>query len=140
MCDYSLESHESRPARIGERVTTTKFFYSPTGGFCGQETPEVAVCVLPGTELRFDKPIRIGGLWGWLVPFWEPDSHMARFRQINVGSSHKHHDSIEFENGRIVLLNDLRSGQHATVLQLPIAATSNLTHVEGEVTALELVG
>ncbi|MBV9458746.1 MAG: hypothetical protein JO141_14670, partial [Bradyrhizobium sp.] len=32
------------------------------------------------------------------------------------------HDAIEFPNGRIVLLTDLRPGQRATVLQLPAVA------------------
>ena len=30
-----------------------------------------------------------------------------------------HHDALEFPDGTIVLLTDLREGQQATVLQLP---------------------
>jgi hypothetical protein len=30
-----------------------------------------------------------------------------------------HHDALELANGRIVLVTNLREGQHATVLQLP---------------------
>jgi hypothetical protein len=32
-----------------------------------------------------------------------------------------HHDALEFPNGQIVLLHRLCEGQHATVLQLPVA-------------------
>jgi hypothetical protein len=30
-----------------------------------------------------------------------------------------HHDALEFPDGEIVLVTQLREGQHATVLQLP---------------------
>ena len=30
-----------------------------------------------------------------------------------------HHDALEFPDGKVVLLNDLREGQIATVIQLP---------------------
>jgi hypothetical protein len=30
-----------------------------------------------------------------------------------------HHDALEFPDGEIVLVTELREGQHATVLQLP---------------------
>jgi hypothetical protein len=39
---------------------------------------------------------------------------------VNLEHVLKHHDAIEFPNGRIVLLTDLRRGQRATVLQLPV--------------------
>ena len=122
MCDYSLEHRESREAVVGEELTTKNFSNSPnspTRGFSAPENPEMAVCLLPGTELKFEKPIRIEGLWGLLLPFTEPDSYLARFRQINLESAYKHHDAIELETGRIILLNDLRGDQKAIVLQLP---------------------
>jgi hypothetical protein len=31
-----------------------------------------------------------------------------------------HHDALEFPDGKVVLINDLREGQIATVLQLPV--------------------
>jgi hypothetical protein len=46
---------------------------------------------------------------------------LARFRQINIGQSHHHHDALEFSNGEIVLVTDLKPGQRATVLQLPVS-------------------
>jgi len=32
-----------------------------------------------------------------------------------------HHDALEFPSGTIVLLHKLCEGQHATILQLPVA-------------------
>ena len=47
----------------------------------------------------------------------------ARFRQINKGQSNLHRDALEFPDGNIVLLTHLRTGQRATVLQLPASAS-----------------
>jgi hypothetical protein len=46
----------------------------------------------------------------------------AIFRQVNTSRLAAHHDALEFPNGRIVLLTQLRPGQEATVLQLPARA------------------
>ena len=43
----------------------------------------------------------------------------AIFRQLNKHEPMKHHDALEFPDGRIVLLTKLSEGQKATVLQLP---------------------
>jgi hypothetical protein len=47
------------------------------------------------------------------------DYATAIFRQVNKNEPFKHHDALEFPDGRIVLLTRLREGQQATVLQLP---------------------
>ena len=52
MCDYSLQSVLSRPAKVGDRLTT-RDFGTQTRGFSAPEDKNVAVCVLPGTELSF---------------------------------------------------------------------------------------
>ena len=33
MCDYSLHHVASRPANVGDKLVTTKFVNTPTGGF-----------------------------------------------------------------------------------------------------------
>jgi hypothetical protein len=48
-------------------------------------------------------------------------ARVARFRQSNLPKLYTHQDSLEFPNGTIVL--DLRLGQRATVLQLPVQRT-----------------
>jgi hypothetical protein len=44
---------------------------------------------------------------------------VARFRQIDMDNPATHHDALEFPNGEVVLLTNLRPGQLAAVLQLP---------------------
>jgi hypothetical protein len=56
MCDYSLHNVKSRPAKVGDKLTTHNF-YTGTGGFAVPEDVSTAVCVLPGTELAFAKPV-----------------------------------------------------------------------------------
>ena len=48
----------------------------------------------------------------------------AIFRQVNKTEPMKHHDALEFPDGRIVLLTKLSEGQVATVLQLPAQPTT----------------
>jgi hypothetical protein len=43
---------------------------------------------------------------------------------VNKNEARKHHDALEFPDGRIVLLTQLFEGQEATVLQLPAQPAS----------------
>ena len=52
MCDYSLHNVRSRPAKVGDKLTT-RDFGTGTRGFAASEDANMAVCVLPGTELSF---------------------------------------------------------------------------------------
>jgi HSP20 family molecular chaperone IbpA len=52
------------------------------------------------------------------------DYATAIFRQVNKNEPFKHHDALEFPDGRIVLLTRLSEGQEATVLQLPAQPTT----------------
>jgi hypothetical protein len=118
MCDYSLRSIKSRPAKIGDKLTT-RDFGTGTRGFAASEDPSVAVCVLPGTELAFGHEVKHSAtrLWPWHdnpIGFTT-----AIFRQINKDRVATHHDALEFPDGQIVLLTCLCEGQQATVLQLP---------------------
>jgi hypothetical protein len=117
MCDYSLQNVSSRPATVGDQLTT-RDFGTGSHGFCAAENADLAVCVLPGTELSFAADVKRMPM-GFL-PWRRKIGHRtAIFRQINVHVSAAHHDALEFPDGRIVLLTHLCVGQHATVLQLP---------------------
>ena len=50
MCDYSLHNVRSRPAKVGDQLTT-RDFGTGTRGFAASEQANQAVYVLPGTEL-----------------------------------------------------------------------------------------
>jgi hypothetical protein len=118
MCDYSLHSVKSRPAKVGDKLTT-RDFGTGTRGFAASEDANVAVCVRPGTELSFTDAITClpTGLIPWRGKVVEYKT--AIFRQINKDKIAVHHDALEFPDGRIVLLTTLCEGQQATVLQLP---------------------
>jgi hypothetical protein len=100
---------------------TTRFNNSITRGFAAVGKPNVAVCLLPGTELAFDENVeceRLGGMF----PSKKMGQRLARFRQINMDAPASHHDAVEFPDGQMVLLTRLCEGQRATVLQLPATA------------------
>jgi hypothetical protein len=123
MCDYSIQNVRSRPARVGDKLTT-RDFGTCTRGFAAVEDIGVAVCVLPGTELAFSNAVTLEdpSILGWKVK--KLDYATAIFRQVNKNEPFKHHDALEFPDGRIVLLTRLSEGQGATVLQLPVQPTA----------------
>ena len=116
MCDYSLHDVKSRPAKVGDKLTTRKF-YSGTTGFSAPEDASTAVCVLPGTELSFTDEVRRVRLWPWSNDVMYHKT--AIFRKVNQQVPMHHHDALEFPDGKVVLLTLLVEGQGATVLQLP---------------------
>ena len=116
MCDYSLHFVASRPARVGDKLVSTRFRTSPTRGFAAIGQADRAVCLLPGTEVAFERDVEFDGLFGVRRRLKQK---LARFRQINLDQPTMHHDALEFPDGEIVLVTELREHQHATVLQLP---------------------
>jgi hypothetical protein len=126
MCDYSLHSVASRPAKAGDKLVTAGFAATSTRGFAAIGEPTVAVCLLPGTELAFESDVN------WKRPFAifrrrnKPCGKVARCRQVDTSDPNCHHDAIEFPDGRVVLLTQLCKGQKAIVLQLP--APSRAVH------------
>jgi hypothetical protein len=119
MCDYSLQNVKSRPAKVGEKLRT-QHFNTGTIGFAAPEDANMAVCVLPGTELDFATSVRCsarGGLFSWRPTVVKHTT--AIFRQVNSDNPRTHHDALEFPDGQMALLTDLWEGQEATVLQLP---------------------
>lgn len=115
MCDYSLHAVATRPAKVGDKLVSTKFPHTITRGFAAPNEPEVAVCLMPGTEIAFEGDVEYDG------SFFRKKvgNTLARFREVNLDQEHRHHDALEFANGQIVLLTQLAPGQTATVLQLP---------------------
>jgi hypothetical protein len=118
MCDYSLHSVKSRPAKVGDKLTT-RDFGTGTRGFAAPEDVSVAVCVRPGTELSFARDVTCQpiGMLGWRDDVIKHKT--AIFRQVNIEKVAAHHDALEFPDGQVVLLTCVREGQEATVLQLP---------------------
>jgi hypothetical protein len=82
MCDYSLHNVKSRPAKVGDKLTT-RDFGTGTRGFSASEDESLVVCVRPGTELSFAEEVTFSatGLAGW----WRKviNHKTAIFRQVN---------------------------------------------------------
>ena len=122
MCDYSLQSVASRPAKVGDKLVTTRFGNFITRGFAAAGEPNVAVCLLPGTEIAFHDDIELeGGLR--FIKEWTREKRtgerVARFRKVHTDQPTTHHDALELPSGAIVLVTRLCEGQYAKVLQLP---------------------
>jgi hypothetical protein len=124
MCDYSLHDVKTRPANVGDKLVTSEFAYTLTRGFASTEDLDVAVCLLPGTELSFSDDVSRMRMWPWSKTVIQHKT--AIFRQINLANPNAHHDALEFPDGQIVLLTTLKAGQQATVLQLPATAVAKL--------------
>ena len=58
MCDYSLELVASRPAKVGDKLISTRFHDTITRGSTSVDDTKVAVCLLPGTELAFEDEVK----------------------------------------------------------------------------------
>jgi hypothetical protein len=121
MCDYSLQHVKSRPAKVADKLVTHNFG-TGTRGFCASDDRSTAVCLIPGTELAFERPIMAN------VP---TEAHRtAIFRQLNKSVPYRHHDALELPGGQMVLLTQLCEGQVATVLQLPAQPRTHEEAVE----------
>ena len=121
MCDFSLQHAKSRPAVVADKLVSHNFGRG-TVGFKAVDDPigdATAVCILPGTELAFDQPLKLR---------WSADDGKslagfttAIFRQRDQDTPNVHHDVLEMPDGQQILLTHLEEGQTATVLQLPAA-------------------
>jgi hypothetical protein len=130
MCDYSLQNVKTRDAALHDVLVTTSFG-TGTRGFACPDDSTCAVCVRPGTEIAFDKPIQTLGA--------EPtEFKVAIFRQINKDQPHMHHDCLELPDGNTILLTYLAPEQTAKIIQLPVAPRTAAE--EQEQTRVEYAG
>ena len=108
MCDYSLHHVASRPAKVGDKLVTTQFNNSITRGFAAVGEPNVAVCLLPGTEVAFEKKIEFERGFG-LFSNWKREKtigdKVARFRGSERGQAERASRCTRIPNGEIVLVD-----------------------------------
>ena len=137
MCEYSLHLVASRPAKVGDKLVATNFVNSITRGFAAVGQRDVAVCLLPGTELAFDEGVqydRVFSLFGKV----RVNHKVARFCQVDMTVPHAHHDALEFPDGQIVKVTRLVAGQTVTVLQLPATTLDHKTTPQKAARTLEV--
>jgi hypothetical protein len=89
-------------------------------GFASPAEEGVAVCLLPGTELAFERNVKYRG--GWFKS-QTINYNVAKFCKIAPEMLGQHHDALAFPDGSTVMVNSLTKGQRVQVLQLPV--TSN---------------
>jgi hypothetical protein len=139
MCDYSLHHVASRPAKVSDKLVTMELARSNARGFAAvgelgaklvihDRPPNVAVCLLPGTELAFNDEVRYDRAFP-LLGKGRIKHKVARFREIEMNDPPVHFDALEFPDGQVLKLARLVAGQSATVLQLPVG-TPRHHHVE----------
>ena len=123
MCDYSLHHVKSRPAKVGDKLVTCEFIGTLTRGFASSGDLDVAVCVLPGTELSFSDNVRQIRLWAWSTRCYQPQD-----RNLSTGQLRPPKRPSRCAGSFLMarLASDyLRAGQEATVLQLPATAVGS---------------
>jgi hypothetical protein len=91
MCDFSLHAVKSRPAKVGDKLTTHNFNWATTG-FCAPDDQGMAVCLLPGTEVSFVEQVRRSAKWPWTRT--AIGYKTAIFRQIDKHKPNTHHDAL----------------------------------------------
>jgi hypothetical protein len=127
--DVRLQSAPcSVPTRKGRRQTRNDAVQQlDYARLCRRGRTKRGGCLLPGTEVAFEKEIEFERGFG-LFSSWKREKtigdKVARFRQVNTDKPNVHHDALEFPNGEIALVTRLYEGQHATVLQLPASPHS----------------
>jgi hypothetical protein len=119
MCEYSLHAVASRPAVANDKVAVSKFPRTTSIGLRSlTDECTTAVCLSPGTQLVFEAPVkRRGFLWN-LLYIGRSFPKEATFTQ--KGRADFYHDGLEFPDGTFVLIQKLRLGQKARVVQLPV--------------------
>ena len=120
MCDYSLAGMSNRLAVPGEDLRVHRFLTGSRGLVSSRRglreflfpSTAVAVCIPPGAQLR---------LHG--IP--EPMQHKLGVSAVEevvftqrTADAYVHRDSVRFQNGRELLLQELQCGQRITVLRL----------------------
>src|SRR5262245_41404949 len=112
MCDYSLHHVATRLNTLKYNLVATKFTNSITRCVAAAGEPQVAVCLLPGTEIAFEENVECEPSFALgILPNKKIGQRLARFRQINMDNAVTHHDALEFPDGQVVLVTRLCAGQ-----------------------------
>jgi hypothetical protein len=142
MCDYSLYEYKNRLAQEGETLVVHRFisntqglispadlqattndktdqrrpgFWTSLKDFFSEPTEKaVAVCVPPGARLllqgipaRLQRKLNVR------------EEEEVVFTQLSA-ETHKHRDAVRFGNGREILLQELKEGQRALVINVSL--------------------
>src|SRR6516162_5074809 len=99
MCDYSLHHVASRPAKVGDQLVTTQFSNSMTRGFTAVGEPNVAVRLVPGTEVAFERGFGLFASWRREK---RSEDKVARVRKLIPDQQEVQRDELVFPKDEIV--------------------------------------
>jgi hypothetical protein len=124
MCDYSLEHYQSRPARKGEEYVTNRFS-SGSVGFVVPGDQSIAICMTCDMRLQLaDIPAVLQTRLG-VGP-----RPLATFARLDTGP---YRDGVQFDNGRVLTLQELGPGVKAWLEDVPAESRSERhPHVQRE--------
>src|SRR5437016_184112 len=88
MCDYSLLHVKSRAAQVGDKLISTSFPNTISRGFAPVGDLDTAVCLLPGTEIAFDREVAHANQLGSAIV--RQPANVARFRQVDTANPYMH--------------------------------------------------
>jgi hypothetical protein len=118
MCDYSMHAVKNRKAVVGDKVKTSDFTRTSSPGLESLSEPGVAICLIPGTGVEFDEPIRYTAVNIYGSPIVISDFKIGRYiRKEGIEAEFK--DTIQFPDGSTVLMAYLKNGQTGTVTYVP---------------------
>jgi hypothetical protein len=115
MCDYSMHAIKNRKAVVGDKIKTSIFngHSSPGIESCAPGEAMMAICLIPGTGIEFDRPVtyRKNG-YAMMVS----DYRTAKYVHIPNAS---YSDHLKFPDGSLILIAYLAPGQTGTVAYVP---------------------
>ena len=100
MCDHSLHTVAARPAKVGDKLVSTRFPNSITRGFAAIGEPNVLVCLSPGTELAFEAEVKYEAVIAFL-PKKKLGEYLARFRYVGNGAYSSRRPRISQREDRV---------------------------------------
>jgi hypothetical protein len=103
MCAESVAA--SRLARAGDKLITTILANSTARGLAAVGEPNVAIRLLPGTEVAFAKDVEYKRPFG--LPIGRLKERVAQFLSIDEDASNVNHDAFDFPSGHTILLTRL---------------------------------
>lgn len=118
MCDYSIHVVQKRDAMVGETLVRSEYFH----GFASPNDQRTAVCLRPGMQLAFEKPVTmpesalIKRRDGTVTYNHSGNSCFADrvvMRQFNTGA---YRDFLEFPDGKFALIACVPFGTRCVVL------------------------
>lgn len=118
MCDYSMHAVKNRKAVVGDKVKTSDFGRTSSPGLESLSEPNLAICLIPGTGIEFNEPIRYIAVEKHGSPIEVTEFKIGRYVR-KEGCEAEFKDAFQLPNGDVVLIAYFKIGQTGTVTYVP---------------------